>query len=90
MKTTITKERNQHRTTIPKKLLEKSKKGKGDVVSWNVRGGKLSAKVMSNKEFLELVKDETSLQSQTKRALAPESQEDINMYANCEGGENGK
>jgi bifunctional DNA-binding transcriptional regulator/antitoxin component of YhaV-PrlF toxin-antitoxin module len=84
MKTTITKEREQYRTTIPKKLLEESKNGKGDAVKWDLKRGKLSAKVMSNKEFLKLVKDESSLPSQTKGSLAPESQEDFAVYTEGE------
>jgi len=87
MKTKITKERDQHRTTIPKKLLEESKKGKGDVVNWDVKKGKLSAEVMSHKEFMKLAKEENSLPAKTQRALAPESDEDISMYANCETSE---
>jgi hypothetical protein len=47
----------------------------------------------SHKEFMEDVAHATSLPAQTCRALGPESQEDISMYANCEtsetGGKNG-
>ena len=87
MKTTITKERNQHRTTIPKKLLDESKKGKGDVVNWDVKKGKLSAEVMTHKEFMKLAKEENSLPAKTCRALAPESQEDYQTYAKYTEGE---
>ena len=45
MKTSITKEREQYRTTIPKKLLKESKKGKGDIVEWEIEKGKLKAEV---------------------------------------------
>jgi len=45
MKTTITKEREQYRTTIPKKLLEESDNGKGDKVEWELKKGKLKAEV---------------------------------------------
>ena len=43
-------------------------------------------------EFLKEAADANSLPSQTQRALAPESDEDISMYANytdsdCEGDE---
>ena len=38
--------------------------------------------MQSNKEFMEDVKIAVSLPAQTQRALGPESQEDINMYAN--------
>ena len=38
----------------------------------------------SHKEFIEDVKHFSSLPSKTCRALSPESQEDIMMYANCE------
>ncbi len=41
----------------------------------------------SNKEFMKDVEHFTSLPSKTCRALGPESEEDISMYANCEGGE---
>lgn len=36
----------------------------------------------THKEFIEEVADASSLPAQTSRALAPESQEDIVMYAN--------
>ena len=41
-------------------------------------------------DFMDELKHANSLPSQTARALAPESQEDIAMYSNdvlCEGGE---
>ena len=41
----------------------------------------------SHSEFIEDVKHFSNLPSKTCRALAPESDEDINMYAECEGGE---
>jgi len=41
----------------------------------------------SHKEFMEDVAHATSLPAQTCRALGPESEEDIAMYAECEGGE---
>lgn len=43
----------------------------------------------SNKEFMEDVKHFSSLPSKTCRALGPESEEDISMYANCEENEGG-
>jgi len=89
MKTTITKERDQHRTTIPKKLLEESKNGKGDIVNWDIKKGKLSAKVMTHEEFMEEVAEESSLPAKTCRALAPESQEDFAVYTTNEGEKDG-
>jgi len=41
----------------------------------------------SHNEFMEDVKHFNSLPAKTARALAPESDEDISMYAECEGGE---
>ena len=41
-----------------------------------------------HKEFMKEAAHANSLPSQTCRALGPESDEDISMYANCEGGEN--
>ncbi len=38
-------------------------------------------------EFMKDVEDAKSLPAQTCRALGPEGDEDIAMYANCEGGE---
>ena len=38
----------------------------------------------SHNEFMKEVKDAVALPAQTCRALGPESEEDINMYANCE------
>ena len=38
-------------------------------------------------EFMKDVEYAKSLPAQTCRALGPESEEDISMYANCEGGE---
>ncbi len=43
----------------------------------------------SHNEFVEEAREANSLPAQTCRALGPESDEDISMYANCEGGENG-
>ena len=36
----------------------------------------------NHNEFIKEVAEANSLPAQTQRALAPESQEDINMYAN--------
>ena len=36
----------------------------------------------SNEEFMKTVKEAVSLPAQTCRALGPESEEDISMYAN--------
>jgi len=69
METKITKEREQYRTTIPKKLLEESNKGKGDVAEWELKKGKLSATVISHEEFIEKVRVANSLPSKTKDAL---------------------
>ena len=41
----------------------------------------------SHNEFMEDVEHANSLPAQTCRALSPESDEDISIYANCEGGE---
>ena len=41
----------------------------------------------SHEEFMEDVKHFLSLPSKTSRALAPESQEDYNIYANYTEGE---
>ena len=38
----------------------------------------------THKEFIEDVKHASALPAQTCRALGPESEEDISMYANCE------
>ena len=43
--------------------------------------------MISHKEFIEDVKHASSLPAKTCRALSPESEEDIAMYANCEGDE---
>ncbi len=70
MRTKITKERDQYRTTVPKKLMEESGRKKGDVVEWENKKGKLIARVMSHKEFLEEVKEATSLRAKTKDAFS--------------------
>jgi len=44
----------------------------------------------SHKEFMEDVAHATSLPAQTCRALGPESEEDIAMYANYTADEGGK
>ena len=38
----------------------------------------------THNEFIEDVKHASALPAQTCRALGPESDEDISMYANCE------
>ncbi len=38
----------------------------------------------THKEFMKEAADANSLPAQTQRALGPESEEDISMYANCE------
>lgn len=44
----------------------------------------------THEEFMKDVEEELSLPVQTSRALAPESDEDISMYAGCvEGEQNG-
>jgi len=40
--------------------------------------------MVTHKEFLEEVKEASSLPAQTCRALGPVTDEDIAMYANCE------
>jgi len=38
----------------------------------------------NHNEFMKEVKEASSLPAQTKKALGPESDEDISMYTNCE------
>ncbi len=38
----------------------------------------------SHNEFVEEAREANALPAQTCRALGPESEEDISMYANCE------
>lgn len=67
--TKITQEREQFRTTIPKKLMQESGKNKGDIVEWKNKKGKLSASVISHEEFMKKVEEETSHPAQVKKAM---------------------
>ena len=85
--TKIIIDQKQTRTTIPTKMVKEAGVESGHVAQWKINKGKLSAKVMSHKEFMKLAKSENSLPAKTSRALAPESQEDFNIYAKCESSE---
>ena len=43
--TSVTRERDQTRTTIPKKFVDKFKVTKRDKIKWNNRGGKLKGEL---------------------------------------------
>lgn len=75
--TIITQERDQFRTTIPKKLMEESNKKKGDVAEWVLKKGKLTANIISHKEFMKKVKEANKLESKTKDALEVEDERPI-------------
>ena len=69
METSITKEREQYRTTVPKKLLEKSNNKKGDIVEWKIKKGNLGASVISHEEFMKKIEESQKLENRTKDAL---------------------
>ena len=88
--TKIIKDQKQTRTTIPAKLVKEAGVETGHVAEWELKDGKLNAEIISHKDFMKKAAKANSLPAQTEKALGPESEEDKKMYANCEGGENGK
>lgn len=81
MKTTkIIKDKKQTRTTVPADLVKEAGVETGHVANWEIKKGKLSAEVMSHKDFMKEVEKESSLPAQTKKPLGPESDKDRAMY----------
>lgn len=79
--TKIIKDQKQTRTTVPAKMVKEAGVETGHVAEWELKDGKIKAEIISHKEFLKKVKIKSALPAQTCRALGPESEEDIAMYA---------
>lgn len=67
-------------TRIPKAIQEEANLKKGEEIEWEAKGDKMKVR-KTKKEFLKEVADAAALPAQTCRALGPESEEDIAMYA---------
>lgn len=75
--TKIIKDQKQTRTTVPAKLVREAGVETGHVAQWSLKKGKLSARVMSHEEFMEGVKDDTSLPAQTNDVMSNEHPSDL-------------
>ena len=75
--TKIIKDKKQTRTTVPARMVKEAGVETGHVAQWSLRKGKLSAKVMSHEEFMEGVKNDTSLPAQTNEAMSNEHPSDL-------------
>lgn len=83
--TKIIKDQKQTRTTVPASMVKEAGVETGHVAEWEMKDGKIKAEIISHNEFLKKVAAAASLPEQTCRALGPESDEDIAMYADEKG-----
>lgn len=77
VQTKIIKDQKQTRTTIPAIFVKEAGVETGHVAEWQLKKGKLSAKVMSHEEFIKGVKDDSSLPAQTRKAMSDEHPSDL-------------
>jgi len=75
--TKIIKDQKQTRTTVPAKLVKEAGVETGHIAHWKLKKGKLSADIMSHKEFMEGVGKDTSLHSQSSDDLSKEHPSDL-------------
>lgn len=70
MKTTkIIKDQKQTRTTIPHILVKEANIESGHMAEWELKKGKLSANIISHKEFMKKVAEARKIENRTKNAL---------------------
>ena len=67
--TKIIKDNKQTRTTVPADLVKGAGVESGHMAEWKLKKGRLSASVISHKEFMEKVDEAKRIENRTKKTM---------------------